>query len=171
MLTFVFSSSIRFPHKLAVFWKKRKAKYSTKVVNLDFGSLIFLSWFIKRYWFLNRQFELRNISCNYFFSQPVAWFGGVENGYRGVHFWPEPDPVDSKLTLLKVSFKQRQHEVDIWGQISVKCYSIRKRNCGPKDLLSSQFYFLQFSLSKSSMHNELLGSAEILASFLKPSFS
>ena len=55
----------------------------------------------------------RNISCNYFFSQPVAWFGGVENGYRGVHFWPEPDPVDGKLTLLKVSFEQRQHEVEI----------------------------------------------------------
>ncbi|XP_022808657.1 EH domain-binding protein 1-like [Stylophora pistillata] len=51
-----------YPHKLAVFWKKRKAKYSTK---------------------------------------PVAWFGGIENGDRGVHFWPEPDPVDSKLTLLK----------------------------------------------------------------------
>ncbi|CAH3147349.1 unnamed protein product, partial [Pocillopora meandrina] len=51
-----------YPHKLAVFWKKRKAKYSTK---------------------------------------PVAWFGGIKNGNRGVHVWPEPDPVDSKLTLLK----------------------------------------------------------------------
>lgn len=50
------------PHKLAVFWKKRKAKYSTK---------------------------------------PVAWFAGIENANRGVHFWPEPDSVDSKLTLLK----------------------------------------------------------------------
>ena len=60
----------------------------------------------------------RNISSGYFCSQPVAWFGAVENGYRGVHFWPEPDPVDSKITLLKVSFKQRHHEVQIWGQIS-----------------------------------------------------
>ena len=95
-----------------------------------------------------------------FRSQPVAWFGGIENGYRGVHVWPEPDPVDSKLTLLKVSFKQRQHEVQIWENISVKCHSIRKQNCGPKDFLSSLF-----SLSKIFMHNELWGRAEILANF------
>ena len=43
MLIFVFFSPIRYPHKLAVFWKKRKAKYSTKVVNIDFGWMFFLS--------------------------------------------------------------------------------------------------------------------------------
>ena len=38
-----FCSSIRYPHKLAVFWKKRKAKFNTKVFSVDFGSLFFLS--------------------------------------------------------------------------------------------------------------------------------
>ena len=37
-----------------------------------------------------------------------------------------------------------------------------KRNCGLKDFLSSLFY-----LSKSSMHNELWGSAEIMANFFE----
>ena len=112
--------------------------------------------------FLIVSLSSRNIYPDSFRSQPVAWFGGIENGCRGVHVWPEPDPVDSKLTLLKVSFKQRQHEVQIWGQISDKCHSIQKQSCGPKHLLSSLF-----SLSKISMHNKVWGSAEILANFVE----
>ncbi|CAH3147553.1 unnamed protein product [Pocillopora meandrina] len=85
-----------YPHKLAVFWKKRKAKYSTK---------------------------------------PVAWFGGVENGYRGVHFWPEPDPVDSKVTLLKnpedemTDYQEKQWNIYICNVSPSGCHQLLATGC------------------------------------------
>ena len=115
MLIFMFFSPIRYPHKLAVFWKKSKAKYSTKVAVWTLDHCSFSLSSLNVIDFLIVSLSEINISSDYFYSQPVAWFGGIENGGRGVHFWPEPNPVDSKLTLLKVSFKQRQHEVQIWG--------------------------------------------------------
>ncbi|CAH3147522.1 unnamed protein product [Pocillopora meandrina] len=85
-----------YPHKLAVFWKKRKAKYSTK---------------------------------------PLAWFGGVANDYRGVHFWPEPDPVAGKLTLLKNSedemteYLEKQWNIFICNVSPSGCHQLLATGC------------------------------------------
>ncbi|KAL9968071.1 hypothetical protein ACROYT_G026398 [Oculina patagonica] len=37
---------------------------------------------------------------------PVRWQSGIKNPSRGIHVWPEPDPVKTKLTLVKNSGKK-----------------------------------------------------------------
>ena len=37
--------------------------------------------------------------------QPIRWQSGCNNPLRGIHVWPEPDPVTLTTTMYKVKFK------------------------------------------------------------------
>ena len=74
---------------------------STQVYNQNITDLKVVS---SQYGLYHVPFRLINQILNFVF-QPVPWQGGFKNPYSGIIVWPEPDPVKTKLTLLKVNTK------------------------------------------------------------------